>query len=762
MADDKVNFDNNTPAILDASKIRSLMGIDAETGLVGNVMFLDIVNEAGKRTGEAVKVTGNSLPTMGVANKRYSVTVGSAGLTLTYTHPDTEVVTEFVFAANTQGTVFWDGIAETWTKESEVTLPVQDISPIEPIVENVRVDASGNMYFLDAEKNAGLILTSEGVLRVFRIELAGELLDLSKFALRTSLENLADNFEIDENGTFYIHDENGNLSFRISSSGEVEFYQNAENFASNFNRAKGMLDISNDQDDFSFTSPTHVFGVYGDNRQYFSELYPEGLISARLPVLLDEQKKVILQNTGSQIEKVVAADKAFTIGGNGFLKKTLETVYIRSNRTSLQSRNVNLMILGDSIARQNSTTGNIKGTIANHVKQFANMDNVDIGNIDVNMVGVMDAVTISTSYNGSAITNRSCSEGRSGWATYNYLNYPKWVRLDGTAFEDAYTFLGAEAMYYLAGLATKTPFDSTVAGQPYEAYSTSKNFTVCDTPVGRYKPDYNSALWSSLKAKWGFTTVALAYDSSTEDAKMSEFLFGTGGVENCNGGVCFAPKINDNPFYSIEKAQAYTGDHDWVFDNAFSIAKYIERYRTMDDSGNRLVLGNGTGSLVTDVNSYDVCMPTHFAEGLGTNDAVLGADNMFYFTSVLLRSVNGELPDCKIGKYIPRRPGVFYPQRWQEYGLSNQLSIQSTMYRFNALLLEGLGTADLTKDINYITTYATQSPISAGYSDFLTYDLNDVEMNPKITSGSDSVHLSAVQLRSIAYHIYSWLVWSVN
>lgn len=133
MENETVKFDNETPMVMEAAKVRSVMGIDSETGLVGNVAFDLLVNEAGKNIAEAVKVSGDVLPTLGDANKRYSFTTGSAGRTLTHG------ATSLVFGANKQCSAFWDGVLKVWLKEDEVELPTV---PVKNEYGQSEVDAS--------------------------------------------------------------------------------------------------------------------------------------------------------------------------------------------------------------------------------------------------------------------------------------------------------------------------------------------------------------------------------------------------------------------------------------------------------------------------------------------------------------------------------------------------------------------------------------------------------------------------------------------
>ncbi|MDR0266023.1 MAG: hypothetical protein LBJ04_22610 [Sphingobacterium sp.] len=122
---DYVKYDGDTPPILDAAKVSSIMGVDSETGEVGNVDFALIVNEAGKKIGDAVKITGNTLPTLGTANKYVEVYGGANGRTLVYGDND------FILQKDSVVKLFWDGILKTWEIADSATLSFRSILKIE-------------------------------------------------------------------------------------------------------------------------------------------------------------------------------------------------------------------------------------------------------------------------------------------------------------------------------------------------------------------------------------------------------------------------------------------------------------------------------------------------------------------------------------------------------------------------------------------------------------------------------------------------------
>ncbi|AIM38266.1 hypothetical protein KO02_17430 [Sphingobacterium sp. ML3W] len=118
--DKNYELSEKTPLEL-ASNVHGLLAVKKD-GSAGAVGLEEIANEAGKKVGDAVKIVGNVLPTMGDVNKRYSVTVGAEGLTLTYNG------VPFVLTPSCQVDMFWDALAQTWEVVNEVPLPAPDLS----------------------------------------------------------------------------------------------------------------------------------------------------------------------------------------------------------------------------------------------------------------------------------------------------------------------------------------------------------------------------------------------------------------------------------------------------------------------------------------------------------------------------------------------------------------------------------------------------------------------------------------------------------
>jgi lysophospholipase L1-like esterase len=96
---------------------------------------------------------------------------------------------------------------------------------------------------------------------------------------------------------------------------------------------------------------------------------------------------------------------------------------------------------------------------------------------------------------------------------------------------------------------------------------------------------------------------------------------------------------DNNPFY----------DDTLVTDCKFSINKWLERYRTMDDNGNRLTLGDGTGTEITssNIDNINVCTPNYVVINLGHNDFYRHDNHRLYYNGILA-NIRSELPNAKI------------------------------------------------------------------------------------------------------------------
>ncbi|WP_286882935.1 CotH kinase family protein [Sphingobacterium sp. UBA5980] len=108
-------LDQNTP-LEPAANVHGLLAV-TKTGESGAVGLETIATEAGKKIGEAVKVTGTELPKLGEANKIATIYGGEAGKIMSFNGTALPAI-----GANKVASFFWDGSLETWEKIDEVNV----------------------------------------------------------------------------------------------------------------------------------------------------------------------------------------------------------------------------------------------------------------------------------------------------------------------------------------------------------------------------------------------------------------------------------------------------------------------------------------------------------------------------------------------------------------------------------------------------------------------------------------------------------------
>ena len=220
---------------------------------------------------------------------------------------------------------------------------------------------------------------------------------------------------------------------------------------------------------------------------------------------------------------------------------------------------------------------------------------------------------------------------------------------------------------------------------------------------------------------------------------------------NSDNGKLLYP---DNPFYDYEKAKAWDGDSP-MYKTAFSIKKYLSRYKTLDDDGTtRLSVGSTAGSRVTNSSSYDVCTPTHIAISLGTNDMWLSIDNFKTIASNLLEEAKFN-DSVKICWFIKRTNVVLSSANWIDRGVYAEGKPEP--YDKNKIMQEYLyGLHD--KQIFYLPTYYTQC-ICGGVNGYMAEDIDE---NKNIyVSTSDGLHGDVTAYYSIGHQLLSWIYYTI-
>lgn len=213
------------------------------------------------------------------------------------------------------------------------------------------------------------------------------------------------------------------------------------------------------------------------------------------------------------------------------------------------------------------------------------------------------------------------------------------------------------------------------------------------------------------------------------------------------------------PFYDENATGATT----------FSILRYLQRYRTMDDNGVRLTWGDpAIGTYIgsqEELNTYDVCTPTHIVLQHGRNDELYPnafKDSLAQFISV----VKAEIPTCKIGICIPpNNGGTIFPDRYpnvmnvDKVGLSNSYFVGAS-YDLAKIILDTHANRE-AESIYLIPNYFVQPTaysIPLKKSDVMCSLETVYEQaidEPMVSHPNGEAH------KAWAYQVYCWLKYTM-
>jgi hypothetical protein len=111
----------------------------------------------------------------------------------------------------------------------------------------------------------------------------------------------------------------------------------------------------------------------------------------------------------------------------------------------------------------------------------------------------------------------------------------------------------------------------------------------------------------------------------------------------------------------------------------FSLAKYLSRFRTMDDNGNRLSMSDPTrGTDVTNVNDWDVCTPTHITIQLSFNDVVAEFKTNIV---LLIATIKSEFPNMIILLSIIDASGTLFPDKYPMFNYEGIDMLNDDLHR---------------------------------------------------------------------------------
>ena len=218
-------------------------------------------------------------------------------------------------------------------------------------------------------------------------------------------------------------------------------------------------------------------------------------------------------------------------------------------------------------------------------------------------------------------------------------------------------------------------------------------------------------------------------------------------AQTCESYTGTEQDFTGNPFFDQNK----TGT------NRFSLLKWLERYRTLDDNGNRLTLGTGTGTKITaeNINKINVCTPTHILLQTGLNDYSQVSVSQYIADMIeFVNTVKAQLPNVKIAiSLFPDDPGTYYPELYPN--ISN--STMRYLHDRTRLYIENLyETFKNSNDVDLLPFYFVMPPAeSISYR----WVQNDIGEKVKVPFGpaSNDYHSNGYAHKAWGNQLYAWI-----
>lgn len=397
-------------------------------------------------------------------------------------------------------------------------------------------------------------------------------------------------------------------------------------------------------------------------------IYPEGFVRARGQKLLADGKAATSIRPGTDSAVVILTDQ----DGNSASER-INLVCTRPDAVSGKGRALVLCVGESTTETQNPDP--VSGSFER----------------GGNWVGMMQATSRTHGTDVLCLGTRNGSTAHGGWSSYTYLNWPCAAKMDPGAPKH---FFSSETMWYALGL-------QGITGKAFNKEAWQYDM-MAGTPFGKYPVDEHPSLLEfakSVSGRYGYPV----FDGSLQD---------------------WAEELATDPvneFYSPEAAR------EGQF--AFSLEKYLERYRTLDDSGNRLESrrDNPSGQKVRGkdgkfytigtrivtralLSKVSVCRPTQVVVNIGINDG--DSASSVPATAVALENLLGCFGSLPVAHFVMRWPGACYPALWSPGYLPRQYSVNGNNDRVMAIMGEVAEWASDKEDISLLDVWHCQSPVS--------------------------------------------------
>ncbi|WP_428662077.1 hypothetical protein [Runella sp.] len=354
---------------------------------------------------------------------------------------------------------------------------------------------------------------------------------------------------------------------------------------------------------------------------------------------------------------------------------------------------------------------------------------INIGTVDA--VAAQDNFTLN--YRGVTLSYSLKAEGRGGW-TYNaYLNKPTQVARSQGSWDMLGLGNGSGTDY--TGSAAQTYLFDRTAWTPANCVDTA--------PMRAF-----------MLSAYGFTGTTLADYVAKMQALETD---------------------PTNPFYDKDKAATYTDTNGNVWTVRFSMTKYLSRWRTMDNSGTRLLTGNGSiGTKVgAKLATLDVTLPSHIIMQSCQNDGNI--DHYGVTTWVFAKNIKAEYlangwGRVNVGLSVIDGAGTYFPDLYPEVG--SWASMNESLRAVHNDNLQRAIDANPNEDTNRVWVISNTHIIPTAKSIVyrrsnspeydLTLDEKDALFVPSRPSTGNKEHINSTGNRPVGINEYGWTRYTIS
>lgn len=441
-------------------------------------------------------------------------------------------------------------------------------------------------------------------------------------------------------------------------------------------------------------------------------------------------------------------------------------------KPSLINGTARVLTIGDSMTEGgavNPLTGQAEKYVnwASYIHYASMVNHIQNGNDEFLSIGAQVRHEAPFILGNDEYVNEAYTEGHSGWSTCDHLFHPMWFCVHSKT--NAIRF-DREDAFYLLGLSTKTYFDA-------EGYNTTKvdfndsqeqRIEILQTVFGRYKIDHTQRIWDKIKVQ-DPSFSSDAYTGTAEQKAMIDGWFDrviSTQIINQSRATQQANAVNR--CFDIAKARAYTGNHNWTYRSAFSLQKYLDQYRNLDDEGNVLSGADGANVIGLDGKSYrkgthvskcetcHVAEPTHVIVALGAND-ILDEQTEQANVKLLLEEIRSFNSSIEVA-YLMQRflAGVFDNTEWPNvYAQNRSKAIRQNYPHMNQEMLDTYAdNLGVSHEIQYIPAYFVQAPWNNA-PDTFAYD--ELGRKTVLQDISDD-HIGWFAHNDVGQQAYAWIL----